>query len=582
MSSSVLPFGTQIAADVRDSSVNSTPEVPSLNTLGDLLGIWGTDPPKGFAMLRTTGSLLGAYLEMPVEQILLDSIRESRDGFRTFLEKRKYAENSIRTYVNYSRILLKEARALGWKPDDAIPEAWRGVLALAAEKQCSDIVKYLARIRKMPRDVTIEDVSRWAEIRIQQGLSYNWVGTKRTWFWRLLRDTGCTKQTPKCFLREKDYGTHIRQLPDALADEVIELLRWKQAAYARDRSKDGRHRAVTAKLLEQIICGLIGFAVNIRGDADITSLSQVVQKQTVDEYAEWCINVREVKGETIYHNLRLLSAAMLQHPAYKSLDLTWFKLLLESIPREPKSELKERKAQKYLGYNVVESIPGKIRAGRPAAEKKGVVHVARLVQEELVMEWIITLPWRQLNIREMRIGGPTPNLFKGKIPPFSDIDKPKWVTDEEDKNPAAEFWQFRFSASETKMGNEVRALLPRQLIGLLEEFLNDFRTHLLVGPDPGTLFVNQAGRPMMINTMTRTVGDLTLRHAGRRVTPHPFRDIIAFTWLKEHPEDYLTLSKMLWHATVAITIETYGGRFNESSGVSAMEAWRDAREAKSK
>ena len=123
MSSSVLPFGAQIAADVRDSSVNSTPEVPSLNTLGELLGIWGTDPPKGFTMLRTTGSLLGAYLEMPVEQILLDSIRESRDGFRTFLEKRKYAENSIRTYVNYSRILLKEARALGWKPDDAIPEA---------------------------------------------------------------------------------------------------------------------------------------------------------------------------------------------------------------------------------------------------------------------------------------------------------------------------------------------------------------------------------------------------------------------------------------------------------------------------
>jgi hypothetical protein len=143
------------------------------------------------------------------------------------------------------------------------------------------------------------------------------------------------------------------------------------------------------------------------------------------------------------------------------------------------------------------------------------------------MKLLITLPRRPRNIRECGIGGPKPNLFKGKIPPFSDIEKPEWVIQEARNNPAAEFWQSQFSPDETKTEIEVQALLPRQLIGLLEEYLKDLRTHLLKGTDPWTLFVNRTGNAMAIDQMTQTVGNLTLRYGGRRVTPHPFRDIVA-------------------------------------------------------
>jgi hypothetical protein len=30
-----------------------------------------------------------------------------------------------------------------------------------------------------------------------------------------------------------------------------------------------------------------------------------------------------------------------------------------------------------------------------------------------------------------------PNVFKSKIPPFTDLDKPAWVIEEETKNPNA-------------------------------------------------------------------------------------------------------------------------------------------------
>ena len=87
---------------------------------------------------------------------------------------------------------------------------------------------------------------------------------------------------------------------------------------------------------------------------------------------------------------------------------------------------------------------------------------------------------------------------------------------------------------------------------------------------------------MSKEVMTSMVSSLTMRYCGKRVTPHPFRDIVAFAWLKAHPEDYLNLSKMLWHRRIQTTIGIYGGRFNESSGVCAMEAWLTERAATSK
>jgi integrase len=79
--------------------------------------------------------------------------------------------------------------------------------------------------------------------------------------------------------------------------------------------------------------------------------------------------------------------------------------------------------------------------------------------------------------------------------------------------------------------------------------------------------------------ISELVSELTLRYAGRIVTPHHFRDVVAYTWLREHPRDYLTVSKLLWHRTVQITLGIYGAGFNESSGVCAMDRWLEQREA---
>jgi hypothetical protein len=192
------------------------------------------------------------------------------------------------------------------------------------------------------------------------------------------------------------------------------------------------------------------------------------------------------------------------------------------------------------------------------------------------MSWLVTIPWRQRNIRECQLGH---NLFKAKLSPFDTIARPRWVRERLLANPDEEFWQFHFREKETKTGGDVRSILPRRLVLLLEEYLTQYRPILVRGKDPGTLFLTQLGRRFTDHTLPEVVSTLTLRYKNRRVTPHIFRDIVAYCWLERHPEHYLTLSKLLWHRDINTTIRIYGSRFDESHGVMRVEEWLDELES---
>ncbi len=120
------------------------------------------------------------------------------------------------------------------------------------------------------------------------------------------------------------------------------------------------------------------------------------------------------------------------------------------------------------------------------------------------------------------------------------------------------------------MKRRVQSVFPKVLIPALEEYIHRHRPHLLVGPDPGTLFLNDGGRPFNEALISLRVA-LTLRFGGKRVTPHYSATSWRARGLRKHP-DYLTVSKILWHSNLNVTLGICGSRFNESSGVCAMEA----------
>ncbi len=579
MTFATLQFGTQIA---QDPSIPSNQNAPlPIRTTGDLLATLAVKPPRSLAMLKTTCGLLGVYLDLPGNDIPFDTLDARGKGFRAFLVDRRYAENSIRSYVYQLRVLLKTARRNGWKPNANVPERWKPLLAVASEKKVMDIVQHFSQVTKTPAEVAIEDVERWCNEMIQGGMLFTTVRAKRNQFWRLLLDTGWMTITPPSVLRQTKYGIPLEQLPEGLRNDAVVAIKWKQAAFAKGRPKRGRIRAISANNLRLTICQIAGYDINVCGNQP-TSLSDLIQKDVVEGFVEWSINERGKNGHTIQSRLGMLDAVMSHHPAYAGRDFSWLKTLIDSVELEDDSERKQRKAQKQVDYDVLEAIPGKIRSLREAYQKKrkiNIKRVARMAMDELMIQWLLILPWRQRNLRECRIGGPAPNLFRDKISTSSELDKPAWVIEEEARNPHTEFWQIRFSPKETKTGLAIHVLLPRQLIAPLECYLAEQRPQLVGVRNADTLFLNQSGRPMRADLVETVIGRWTSQFAGVRTTPHLFRDAVAFKWLKEHPKDYLTLAKMLWHKNVQTTIRIYGSKFNESSGTLAMEGWLDQKEA---
>jgi integrase len=375
------------------------------------------------------------------------------------------------------------------------------------------------------------------------------------------------------------------------------LLKWKQAPYVRIvapicRGKTRRKkplRAGSARNLESAITRLCGFLVNVRPRLEesvpaielnaIRTLSELVTIDTIGAFTDWWLNDRKGKGHSLVSMWRYLCAALKEHPKYNGIDFTWFDDLIMGIPYEPESSRRERKVRKYLPYETVSDIPRRIREARKNTANLGPVKLARMVQDELLMEWLVALPWRQKNIRECRIGlkSEGANLFKSEIEQWETVAKPQWVQEKLRANPREQFWQYHFREDETKNGLEVRSILPRRLVPLLEEYLEHHRHLLIRRADPGTLFINQKGARLDQTRMGSWVSRLTLRYAGRRVTPHIFRDIWAYWWLSAHPKDYLTVSKKLWHRSIEITIRIYGCKFDESEADCQVENWLDSR-----
>jgi integrase len=376
-----------------------------------------------------------------------------------------------------------------------------------------------------------------------------------------------------------DYGVPASELPEPLASEVKQLLVWKQAKYMRGRPQWTRHRPVTAKLLEKVICRLFGFAQNIGKFCEVTTLKSLFTEEIVSAYIEWGLNERGLTRSTLLR-LSMIYGALRHHPNYKGQGqdqgYQWFSALFDGVPEDDQSVAQAKKAKKSVPYEELCKIPGAIRAARLKLNQDD-VKASRLAHEELMVLWLTTLVWRQRNLRECRVGEPeSANLFFAPLPAFIHVAKPKWVEEALETNSKEAFWQFYFRATETKTGQEVRGILPRRLIPVLEEYLAIHRPRLVAADDPGTLFVNADGNAISYQIMTYHISEIVLKHAGRRMTPHLFRDAFAYAYLDAHPEDFLTLSKILWHQSIKYTLSVYGRNFDESNGVRRIDEWLGA------
>lgn len=592
----IVPTGTQIAKQGPIAAKNNQSKIP-LKTVADLMQILGANPPKQWATIQSAVAAWADYVSnlpehritspsydptkpdnhvptKPLKELSYELLYDEqiKKGFRPFLKADGREEHGIRTYVDHVRFVGKRCQEISREQETMPSPDWQKVLKLAKASSCFDVALHFQKLME-PNRITVLDTDTLLKKLVDEGAYYKAAWGKIVRFWRVLRDAGLNGQCPD-FLDEKhQYGARFKDLPPEFKERLVALLAWLTAEWAKDRPEKKRLRPVTAAGIKVTVCTLFGFVLTKFPALTIKAVPELFIQSIIETYVEFAINERHVDGFALRMRLESLCSALRAKTKIPDSELVWFKNLMGTLPRKlDRDKISERKKRTRVDHRDLRKIPAKIRAARKSL-RPGSVEYALSVRNELVIMWLLYLPWRQKNLRTMRLGT---NLFKRPLQDVYEI--PKWVVEEKEHDPEAEFWQINFGRNETKMKHGVVAVLPKALLGILEEYLlvRDLLVQCNQGHvDPGTLLLDDKGVMIGSHFMTDLVQTLTFRHLDipKAINPHRFRDLFAYAWLKDNPKDFLTLSKILWHKSVQITIDTYGAEFDVASGVFATEVW---------
>src|SRR5271157_3336628 len=110
------------------------------------------------------------------------------------------------------------------------------------------------------------------------------------------------------------YGTPLSEMGQPLRKQVEELIGGAVAppGYLKLR---GETRLVTKKATRDFLCRFVGYLTRVRG-SKISSLDQLLTRDLLREFLDWCQDSRRVKGNTLKPDLAGLHAAVkkYRHP----------------------------------------------------------------------------------------------------------------------------------------------------------------------------------------------------------------------------------------------------------------------------
>lgn len=605
-----LHLAAPIAAFTRSATLSGVISLSSTDKVSTLLAVIAKERPDApQAMLATAASHFADYIGVPLANLKISTIESSMDGFGPYLGKlrkkngEKLERNSVRSYKNYAQMLLRLAKGLGWsRLPSEVELAWRAMCdavdwgaitdGAVLRKKFLMIAKYAVACEVPPGKFSDGHFKGYEDLKTGNGRHRKYVRGVISGF-RLgitrakIRDKFPLVNHP---LDNHYFSLPVDMWPEPMRSQFRKVINHRLAPGSRRRPqsasrKNGKGRGreeetlrpISGKNLEETGAKIVGFTqlkpelgIDLKKQPD---LLDVFCPEVIDGYIDFQLVERETSGRGL-SGLSMLCGSLQKYPEYKSVDFEWFWGLISTIPEDDEEAVIDRKSEKYLPHLVLCGIPAKIRALRSSA-KKGTVEYAWLVHDELLMTWMPTFAWRQRNVRECSLGTAKrcKNIFKAGFDQYRNIAKPPEVEAELAANSGAEFWQIYFSKDQVKTKQPIRGIVPLHIVPLLEDYLENYRPLLVGDSDPGTLFLNRRGKQHSKESFGNLIGNLTLKHAGRWVSPHLYRDALAHHWLDEHPEDYLTLSKALWHRNVDTTIKRYGHKYDESYGLQKVGGW---------
>ena len=110
--------------------------------------------------------------------------------------------------------------------------------------------------------------------------------------------------------------------------------------------------------------------------------------------------------------------------------------------------------------------------------------------------------------------------------------------------------------AETKNAEPIEFALPPELSEMIDIYLQQFHP-LLTWPDNPYLFPAKAGGHKAQQTLSQQLQGKLLERLGFKMTPHQFRHLSAWLYLRRHPGDFVTVQKLLGHKNIKTTINFY-------------------------
>jgi integrase len=124
-------------------------------------------------------------------------------------------------------------------------------------------------------------------------------------------------------------------------------------------------------------------------------------------------------------------------------------------------------------------------------------------------------------------------------------------------------------ADEVKNNMDLEFPLPAETMELIELYLTKARPVLEPRPECRTLFVGRAGGPRNQTALGTALTRLVERAVGVRVSPHQFRHLAGFLYLRQNPGSLEDVRALLGHHDLATTARFYAGM----EGIAAARAY---------
>lgn len=124
--------------------------------------------------------------------------------------------------------------------------------------------------------------------------------------------------------------------------------------------------------------------------------------------------------------------------------------------------------------------------------------------------------------------------------------------------PGSPFW-LTFPHFDVK--NRIRLEFPfdEELTELIDEYIHQYRPHLIRGINSDYLFPGVSGIPKTASMFSGQITDRVEGATGLRLTVHQFRHAAAAIYLRHNPGAYEVVKRLLGHRNVQTTINFYCG-----------------------